>query len=466
MPTVQSLGMSGLPLDTLLTSLQNNENIALQAIQKRQVTAQNKLSAYGRLQDALAAFQQTASALSKTDSFGAITASVGSDALTATATTAAIPGQYSVRIDRLATAQTLAYDGRAERSAAIGTGGLITLTTADGVQHTLDLADHVTSLDGLTKAINADPDMGVNATIINDGGASPYRLLLTSRATGVPAAISQISVTGNGELDTFLGTTITEGDQSTNTGARVEAAQDAQITVNGNIAISSHTNTVQNVLDGVTLTLMHTTADPVTLSLRRDDGAARKAIAGFVSSYNGLLSTIRSLTAYDAAQQASAAPLTGDSLARSVQTRMQGALRSTLGATGGTTLSAIGITTDPKTGQLQVDQARLDQALANDLGAVKDLFTGTNGVGGQVGAMADAFTRSGGIFSATMGGLDRSIADMQKQFDATRDLINQRMDTYRTQFTRLDALVTQMNSLSSYLTQQLSALNGINDKSR
>ncbi|HXE18856.1 MAG TPA: flagellar cap protein FliD N-terminal domain-containing protein, partial [Castellaniella sp.] len=55
MPTIQSLGMSGLPLDSLLTSLQNNENLALQAIQSRQTAAQAKLSAYGKLQAAVSA---------------------------------------------------------------------------------------------------------------------------------------------------------------------------------------------------------------------------------------------------------------------------------------------------------------------------------------------------------------------------------------------------------------------------
>ncbi|HEX2519274.1 MAG TPA: flagellar filament capping protein FliD, partial [Castellaniella sp.] len=54
---------------------------------------------------------------------------------------------------------------------------------------------------------------------------------------------------------------------------------------------------------------------------------------------------------------------------------------------------------------------------------------------------------------------NKTIADIKKQYDATSSLIDQRMATYRTQFTQLDSMVTQMNSLSSYLTQQLTALN-------
>jgi flagellar hook-associated protein 2 len=59
-----------------------------------------------------------------------------------------------------------------------------------------------------------------------------------------------------------------------------------------------------------------------------------------------------------------------------------------------------------------------------------------------------------------MDGLNKTITDIKKQYDATSDRIDQRMETYRAQFTQLDAMVSQMNSLSSYLSQQLSALNG------
>jgi flagellar hook-associated protein 2 len=461
MPTIQSLGMSGLPLDSLLTSLQNNENLALQAIQNRQTAAQAKLSAYGKLQAAVSAFQVAAQVVAKSDSYGAITSAAGSDAISATTTTTAIPGQYAIQVDQLATSQTLVFDGRGDRTTAIGADGTLSITTADGKTHTLDLTGGDTSLNGLVKAINAKTDIGVNATIVNDGGASPYRLLLTSRATGTQAAVSEISVAGNADLQAFLGTSITvdaSGSTSSNPAIQVQAAQDATLSVNG-IAITSHTNTVDNVIDGVTLSLNKVTTTATSLTLSRDNSVAKKAITDFVSAYNTLQSTMKSLTAFDVDSQTSSV-LTGDSVARSVQTRMQGALTGAIDSTTGTTLASIGITTDPTTGQLKVDQTKLDKALSGNMNGVKSLLTGSTGIGTRVGAAADTFTRSGGIFSTTTDGLNKTIADIKKQYDATSSLIDQRMATYRTQFTQLDSMVTQMNSLSSYLTQQLTALNG------
>ncbi|HEX7387911.1 MAG TPA: flagellar filament capping protein FliD [Castellaniella sp.] len=464
MPTVNSLGISGLPLDSLLTSLQNDENRALQAIQARQTANQAKVSAYGKLQGTVSAFQVAAEALKKVDSFGAISAKSASDSISATAAPDTIPGQYSIEVNALATQQSMVYNGRADRMAAIGAAGTLDITTADGKTHSLDLSD--TSLNGLVKAINTNPDIGVNATIVNDGDASsPYRLLLTSRDTGTQAAITEIKVTGNDDLQAFLGTTVNADSSSTNANVEVHAAQDAALTVNG-IAITSHTNTVTNVIDGVTLTLNKTTSSPANLALTRDDSSAKKAIMDFVSSYNNLQSTIQSLTAYDVGSQSSSA-LTGDSVARSVQTRLQGVLMGAVDSSSGLNLSSIGISLDmvnPRSGQLVVDQTVLDKALANNGASVKALFTGSTGVGAQITTAVDAFTRPGGIFSTASDGLTKTMADIDKQIASTKDIINQRMNTYRTQFTQLDAMATQMKSVSDYLTQQMTVLNGSKNK--
>src|SRR5690606_21833920 len=151
------------------------------------------------------AFQKAADAVgSKGDAFGAFTVKTGSEAFSATADSSAIAGQYAVQVDQLASAQTLVYDGRASRTDQIGTGGTLKITV-DGTEHTLDLADDGTSLNKLVAAINADQDIGVNATIVNDGTpGSQYRLLLTSRETGEQNAATSISVDGNTELNDFL----------------------------------------------------------------------------------------------------------------------------------------------------------------------------------------------------------------------------------------------------------------------
>lgn len=457
MATVSSLGLSGLPLTDLLQSLQKNENQVLAAIQERQKVAEDKVSSYGKLNDAIATFQKAAQAVGKTDTFGAIAAKTSSEAISASTTNKAIAGQYSIQVDTLASAQTLVYDGRGSRTDAIGTGGKITFT-ANGEEKTLDLTGKGTSLNDLVQAINSDPDLGINATIVNNGTeGSQYQLLLTNRETGTDAAVTNIQVEGNAELQAFLGY---DSADNTNAGLSVSEATNAALSING-IAITSQSNTVANVIDGVTLTLNQTTTDgpPASLTLTQDPSVAKSAIEEFVKAYNSLQSSIKSQTAYDIDKQESA-PLTGDSITRSIQSRMRDAISGAFDPSNrGTNLSQMGITTDPKTGHLLIDDAKLDKALADNTEGVKSIFTSETGIAARVGVVADNFIRADGTLTLAKEGMSKTVTDIEKQFKATSERIDQRMETYRNQFTQLDAMVTQMNSLSSYLSQQLSALN-------
>lgn len=456
MATISSIGMSGLPLEDLLNNLRKNENIALSLIQDRKTATESKISAYGKLQSAVSVLQTAADAVAdKSKAFGALKASASSDAFSATPGNSAIPGQYSIEVNSLASAQTLVATGQADRTTAIGAEGSIELTLANGTTHTLDMTGKDTSLNGLLSAINADPDIGVNATLVNDGSGTPYRLLLTARDTGTEASITKIEVTGNPDLQDFIGFDKVGG---TTANFSEQAATNAQLSING-IDITSQTNTIKNAIDGVELTLTKTTTAPSTLTITRDNEAATKAVNEFVNAYNSLQGTIKSLTQYDTDAQKGSA-LTGDSLARRVQSELRGAIN---GATGsGTTLrslSEIGITTDPKTGELTVDNTKLSAALSNNPQDVTSIFTGTTGVGRLMSEATDRFTRSDGLFSIAKDGLDRTLKTITKQYNATADRIDQRMETYRQQFVRLDTMVVQMNSTSSYLTEQLGMLN-------
>src|SRR5690606_39414663 len=105
---VSSIGVgSGLPLDQLLTDLRNSENQALALIQTRQVSAQNRLSAYGNIQSSIEALKTAAEKIGKAETLDALKTSTASEAFTASATHKAIAGQYSVQVNTLAKAQTL-----------------------------------------------------------------------------------------------------------------------------------------------------------------------------------------------------------------------------------------------------------------------------------------------------------------------------------------------------------------------
>lgn len=461
---VSSIGVgSGLPLDQLLTDLRNSENQALALIQTKQVSAENRLSAYGKIQSSVEALKTAAAKLGKDETYGALKTTVSSDAFTASATNKAIAGQYRVEVQTLASAQTLVAQGVASRTQAIGQGGALTITLANGESQTLDLSGVETSIDGLIAAINkADPSLGVQATVINDGGANPYRLMLTSTATGTEAAVTSIQVSGNSDPENALQALLGFGAGAPSSTVQEQAATNAALTING-IAISSQTNQVENAIEGLTLNLAKAGGEASTLKVERDDSTTTQAVKDFVTAYNNLQNTIKSLTSYDVEAQKGSA-LTGDTLARRVQTQARDALNGFASEGSIRTLAQMGIATNPSSGLLEVDDKKLAAAVKDHLGDVKQLLAGETGLAKRFTTMTDNFLGSTGYIQNAKDGAGRNIKELQRQYNDTADRIDAKMENYRRQFSALDSAVAQMSSVSTYLTQQLAMLGNLNEK--
>lgn len=455
---ISSIGVgSGLPLDQLLTDLRNSENQALALIQQKQVSAQHRLTAYGRIQSSIEAVKSAAEKLGNNDTYGGLKTSVSGDAYTASATNKAIAGQYDIQVDTLASAQSLVTNGVADRAQAIGTGGTITIKLADGTEQSIELGSEDTSVNGLIKAINqAEPSLGIQATVINDGGAEPHRLMFTATSTGEDAAVASITVDGNVELEALVGF-----DSSiSNPNIQEQKANNATVFING-IEISSQSNQVEDAIEGVTLTLTKA-GESGTLKVTRDDAATTEAVKAFVTAYNNLQSTIKSLTTYDVATQQGSA-LTGDSLARRAQSATRDALNGFSSEGVLRTLSQLGITTNPSSGLLEVDDEKLSAGIKDHLGDVQRLLAGEGGLADRFKATTESFLGSRGYIQSAKEGTDRNIAELQRQYDDTSARIDAKMENYRRQFTALDGMIAQMSSVSSYLTQQLSMLSNLNE---
>jgi len=157
------------------------------------------------------------------------------------------------------------------------------------------------SLQGIVSAINA-ANIGVTASIINDGSSTPYRLTLTSKSTGASNSM-QISVAGDAALSSLL----TE-DATNNSGqnfTQTSTAQNANFTING-IAVSKSSNTVSDVVSGLTLNLQQTSTTPINLSIAQNTGSASGAVSSFVKAYNALHTVITNVTAYNASTKTGA----------------------------------------------------------------------------------------------------------------------------------------------------------------
>jgi flagellar hook-associated protein 2 len=312
--------------------------------------------------------------------------------MSATALTSALPGSYAIEVSSLAQAQTLVASGQASLSSAIGSGTSTTLSfdfgtitgtatsgkyatgttfssTGAGVK-TVTIDSTNNTLQGMRDAINA-ANIGVTASIINDGSTSPYRLVLSSANMGAANSM-KISASGDATVSALLANDPTGGTAGQNLTESVTALS-ANFKVNG-IAISKNSNTVMDVIPGVTLNLTKVTTAPVTLTVTQDTASITKSVNDFVTAYNTLSKSLTDVSSYDAATKTGAV-LQGNATVRNLQAQLRSVL-NTPGAGTVTSLSQIGVTFQ-RDGTLALDSTKLTSVMKSDFSGIAGLFAST-----------------------------------------------------------------------------------------
>jgi flagellar hook-associated protein 2 len=181
-------------------------------------------------------------------------------------------------------------------------------------------------------------------------------------------------------------------------------------------------------------------------------------VQSFVTAYNSLASTIASLRSYNAETKA-AGPLLGDAMLRGVEAQLRQSISNPVtGATGSfTTLASLGITTTAN-GTLALDAKKFEAAMSADPTAAAQVFASAEGIATRIDKlMASKLGTTGEIAARDTGLTSRRklIDEQKKQVNARMEVIQAR---YMKQFTALDALLTQMQSTSSFLAQQLASM--------
>ncbi|UCD63410.1 MAG: flagellar filament capping protein FliD [Candidatus Zixiibacteriota bacterium] len=178
-------------VDTIIAF--ERQNAAL--LEQQQAEKQSIISAYQALQAKFLGLNTALSQLTRVATFEKSSISVSdSSILSATASGRVSSGSYDVQVLSLARNHQLASQGFSDEAlASFGTGD-ITIQVGEGSQYTVTIDATNNSMVGIKNAIN-DADMGVTASIINDGSSSnPYRLLLSADN---PGAANKMTVTSN-----------------------------------------------------------------------------------------------------------------------------------------------------------------------------------------------------------------------------------------------------------------------------
>lgn len=460
MPVITFGGLSsGLDTDSIVTALVDARKAQLiTPLENRIADITNKQTALSVFQAQMANLQSASSALNAASITGRGAVSADTDTLSIDSVEeTAVTGSYDVTVSALATTDKVYFVGEADSDTTTFGTGTITITS-DGVTKSVVIDATNNTLAGIAEAINDTSGMPVTASIVNDGGANPYRLVLTSNATGNAANVTQ-------DLDTVLvGLAVDAGLTAAND------SQDASIIVNG-LTVTKSSNTFADAIPGVTFTIKDDTAAPtVKVTVDDDYSAATSAINTFVSYYNSLAASYDDQFTFDESTQ-TLGVLGSDYGLMSTQSRIKSIVFGVYNNLGNVTyesLSDIGISVD-ENGQMAVDSSKLSDALANDAAEVKTLFQGTSsGLSTENGLMENLYdylesqvNSIDGILVQKSGIYTDTIDDLNDLIDARQDRIDAYEENLKARFANLETVLADLKTMETTIenfSDQMKAL--------
>jgi len=410
-----------------ITNLQNTQSIL-----NAQTTALAKITAdLNNLQSAVFALNDPLGAVASQTAI-----SSNSNVLGATAASSAVPGVHTVVVTSLATTSSYYSDPVTTSSTLLATGSFQFQVGANGpVTVTVDSTNN--TLDGLAAAIN-NLGAGVRASVITD--ANGARLALVSETTG---ASGDITVSNN-----TTGLNFTKAVTGAN----------AALTVDG-VPISSASNSVSNVINGVTLTLVAPApASPITLTVSPDTTQAADAINKFVAAYNTAIADINAQFNV-ASDGTGGGPLEADGSLREAQSSLLSAISYSIsGNSGIVNLAALGVNLN-NDGTLTVDSGALNSALSSNFAGVQTFLQSTTG--GFANNLSSVLTNltdpSAGVLGLDASGISQSSRDLGQQISNLQASLAVRQQQLTQVYAQVNATLQQLPLLQAQLSQQLAS---------
>lgn len=446
--------MSGLDTESLVNQLMAIERRPIDLLNSKKATLEAQKTAWQEINTKLADLQSKLADLKLMSTYtGKVATSSDESVVTATADSTATPAVYSITVTQLAQAHSVASDQFASASDALGFSGTFTV---EGVEVTVETSDSLSSIRDKINNANA----GVTASVIDN------RLVITSNSTGAGSTIDFVDDPVTGVLKS-LGI-LDAGDAIKN---QLAAAQDALFTVN-NLDVTRSTNTISDVISGVTLTLKDESATAVTLEVENDTQTAVDKIKAFVDSYNDLMDDIVTKLAYDSDTKV-AGVLQGDRALSQLQNDLRRKVSEIIDTADPelNALNLIGITTSGQEATLTVNETKLTEVLTDNPGKVALLFgasstNGNDGVATRMDATVTLWTKSDtGFLTAKTDSLTDRIEDIEEQVERMEVRLSIREANLWRQFIALEEALTVMSAQSSWLAAQLSQMFGTSNTS-
>ena len=362
--------------------------------------------------------------------------------------------------------QTLSF-GPATATGRISVQGVLVDVTAGDSAGTV-AAKVKAALDGSSFIAN---NPGRSAAAAADG-----KLTITYKAAeGDVGAPSWGDVGGTGVSASYATTReFTPGTAvaGVNFGTTLTAAANAQIKVNG-LTLVRASNTISDAIPGVTLNLQAKTTSPLQLDLTRDPSKLKEKVQTLVKSFNDAMSDFNVLGGAKNEKDATdvySGSLANDATLAGVRTQIRNMFiaDSSTPASGARALRDIGVSIQ-RDGSLTLDETKLDKAVQSNYSDIVTMFTadrenkGTTGTSKR-GLAGDAVKRltdlmaSGGLVMTQTGSSEQQIVRYKSDLSKLETRMTALLARYTAQFSTMDSIVGNANSMRTYLENQFKAM--------
>jgi flagellar hook-associated protein 2 len=252
-----------------------------------------------------------------------------------------------------------------------------------------------------------------------------------------------------------------------------QTASDASLTING-VAITRTSNTINDVVPGLTLDLQATTSSAASVVITRDGSALKGRMQALVQAYNDLVSDFKILTGpkSDDEEDVFSGSLRGDSAPRAVLAQIRDVLFGTSEIETSTvkTFRDLGVSVN-KDGVVALDEATLDAAIANNFTDVVSALAGrastvdangvtvsTRGLGVKLAAKVRDLMGPSGVILSQSSSAESQVRRYKEQLETLEGRMEKILARYTKQFAAMESIVGQISAMRENLKGQFEAL--------
>ncbi len=404
-------------------------------LKKQMDSIKGQQSAISTLTTKLSSFQTMLKDLNKASNLQAQKAVMSQEGImTVTSNGKASSGQYNFFVEQLAQSHQVGLSLDSETT-PLPADGVFSLTVK-GKSVDIDLATlpaGSTVKDLVSHINNAKDNPGVKATLVRTDGK--VNMVLTSKDSGEENAIT---VNYSGDASSSLGTAVANKSEITK-------AQDARLQMGGNnpLTITSASNKIENVVDGLTLQLTKAQKSgdaPLQVTVEQDKEAVTGSLKKFVDSYNELIDELAKMTSSDPKAPGA---LSSDSGVRSLKSALANSVRD---LPNGLSLSSLGIKTD-KTGKLSFSETDFNKALEKDPELLGKALMGDDGLLKRMSDSLDPYTKRDGALKGRKSSLEAGEKRVNERMEALDRRMNSAYKRYLNQFTTMNQMMQTMGNL-------------------